>query len=1565
MAKARAAARFLGKVANAGGVTAETLTSTGVTAGSYGAGFTVPEFSVDSDGRITAAANKNITFDVANLVGDLAARITAVIVTDNLYNNTNDTAVTNSGGYIKLLGANFDTAGSTLLIGTTLATSVTVISSSEIRAQIPAMANGTYTLYLSGNNTGSLAILVNGLVISPFPVWQTGTTLVGVNSGVSVNLQLSATDAISYSLAAGSTLPSGLTLSPSGLLSGSVFVNATTTYSFSVVATDLQNQDTSQTFSITISAIDLYGRELVINISGDRVFPHVTLDESGYNWHERTIINPTTDNNRHPMAKRITPFLTNYCIELFGDRSSYIEYPTTTRYNLPETWTIEFWVYNHYYQLGSNANSNDKIIMQRCNSSASDGWEIGVNSNSTIYFYDRLAAVVHYFNFANPRSFASGGYVRMLPGEWHHVAIVRENTAAGGLKFYVDGQLKRSSSCSTYWTNADPIVIGRHRDMAAQPQSYWKGRLFNIRISDIVRYTTTFTPSRTPYQYDQYTRFLTGNKPTLFDNNLINLEQNVTILGSSLSSYPSITNHGPAYEAPATDAAFYTQAHGMEIVEITGNTVLDLTANSWCVDGWFYRQSENTGVRAIIGKGSGTIGAAGSGWTIASGGTQELIFYYAATSVSTATYAAPWNQWNHFAVSKEYITGTNAQLRMFINGRLVSNTAIANSSLTFSDDNNLRIGRDRAGANEYDGYIYDLRISKDTPRFTANFTVPTSRTVADQYTVYLGLRNPGQIREVIIDESPSQYHLICNNGEVRTWEGSAFTRRTGWSMFFYSGDDTQEFPDTANYDFGYGTPSGGVDFTIEVFFYDTRTVTDTTQCWIYRFQNTNVDNDGYYLYTYRDSGKTYVSFGIGDRDGWLNQSIRFGAEYQRFAWNWVVVQRTGFKTAFYMNGVRVNEVDSPFLMQASRGPICGESWYGYISNFRVQRGQAYYAVSGANPATISWPSPHPQTGALPTNSSTILLQFAYSFHNTLNGVNPWNTTNANAHDVYMIPQGPFYDTVAVTGDDGRRSGVGWSGYDTGDSIRLSRSANKFPYLHQHGTSWTIEGYVWPHLDGVYNSFQNADAASHHGIKFVTNNDSGTVNRRGNYYFSIQDGTRYWSPGTATVNAIVPHSFNHVVIVFDIYPSGTTNPRYSSWVNGVRYTNNDWTYAGFSPSSSQEFAFGWNPASWFRITRRAIYEVNNTTLTLKTEFTGTNKQYLPTTTANIGNVPGSHLLMTREDDSELDVFWTGTDFPWKNQACQSLRFRYGNIIPSTQIKRPGFNQSMYFPGRINNTASANEKSSIQFYRNNWRDGAFRLRYSDFTVEMWVSVDAATEVSANNQCVFDIRDYLRIGVTSAGTWGLFQGTTERIRGFTPVSLNGTFQYLVLTRESLSYKLYVNSVLQGAFASDNVAVSGNYDLFDEDANPAGYICIGNRWSNTTGTQFNGWINDLKLTKHVSRYTSPYNDAGAPMYYYSTTTPVILDGFPPVWVTANNTIRYTQIGSAFSANVQAVGNPVISYYIQSGSFPPGIALNANTGAITGTVTSFPQNSYQVNLTAGNGFGNSRAITYTIINSA
>jgi hypothetical protein len=177
--------------------------------------------------------------------------INQVFVTNSSYQNLDDTAVDVAGGYIKITGSGF-VENSTILIGNTPAISTTFISSTEIRAQIPTMSAGTYVIFLVNGN-GQLAIKLAGITYSGFPTWVTGSTLTSRTSGTAFSQQLSATGATQYSLAAGSVLPTGLTLSSSGLLSGNITVASNTNFTFTVNADDAENQTSPRTFSLLVN----------------------------------------------------------------------------------------------------------------------------------------------------------------------------------------------------------------------------------------------------------------------------------------------------------------------------------------------------------------------------------------------------------------------------------------------------------------------------------------------------------------------------------------------------------------------------------------------------------------------------------------------------------------------------------------------------------------------------------------------------------------------------------------------------------------------------------------------------------------------------------------------------------------------------------------------------------------------------------------------------------------------------------------------------------------------------------------------------------------------------------------------------------------------------------------------------------------------------------------------------------------------------------------------------------------------------------------------------------------
>jgi hypothetical protein len=168
-----------------------------------------------------------------------------------------DTAANPAGGAtITLTGSGF--VGSSVYVGGTIAGSVSVVSSTQITFTAPAKTAGSYSLSVV-NSDGATATFVPGMQYSGVPTWTTSAGSLGsVNTSTSVNFTVAATSdsAVAYSVTSGS-LPSGVSLNSStGAITGTApSVSSTTTYNFTIRATDSENQDTDRNFSITISVI--------------------------------------------------------------------------------------------------------------------------------------------------------------------------------------------------------------------------------------------------------------------------------------------------------------------------------------------------------------------------------------------------------------------------------------------------------------------------------------------------------------------------------------------------------------------------------------------------------------------------------------------------------------------------------------------------------------------------------------------------------------------------------------------------------------------------------------------------------------------------------------------------------------------------------------------------------------------------------------------------------------------------------------------------------------------------------------------------------------------------------------------------------------------------------------------------------------------------------------------------------------------------------------------------------------------------------------------------------------
>lgn len=101
-----------------------------------------------------------VTYDnliATDFTGIFKPKISSVIVTDSTFGFNIGNTVSTNGGYIKIVGSYF-TSGTQLVIKTintklsTLATNVTFINSSELRATLPAITAGTKLLFVVSND---------------------------------------------------------------------------------------------------------------------------------------------------------------------------------------------------------------------------------------------------------------------------------------------------------------------------------------------------------------------------------------------------------------------------------------------------------------------------------------------------------------------------------------------------------------------------------------------------------------------------------------------------------------------------------------------------------------------------------------------------------------------------------------------------------------------------------------------------------------------------------------------------------------------------------------------------------------------------------------------------------------------------------------------------------------------------------------------------------------------------------------------------------------------------------------------------------------------------------------------------------------------------------------------------------------------------------------------------------------------------------------------------------------------------------------------------------------------
>lgn len=620
------------------------------------------------------ATTPNIVTIGTSSVGSVV--ISNVIITDSAFTTVDDTAIDSAaGGYIRIIGSGFN-VDSKVYVGGALASAFWFQDSTELRATLPATASGTYSLMVFNGSVG--AIWAAGITFSGFP-----TVLSSLVSSTSLTLsiQLLATGdtPLIFSLSPISNLPSGASLSSSGVISGTVDAGV---YSFIVLVNDTELQTTQQTITLSVALSEPYFKNTALLLSGD-----------GTNSANNSVFSDSSTNafavtrNGNTTQGSYTPFSPTGWSGYFDGTGDYLAFASNAAFGFGTgDFTWEAWVYFN--------STGDRRVLD-------------FGSNNLLYMGSNT--LVYYQNAAKITSNV------LAAGQWYHVAVVR---GSGTTKMYINGTQNGVDYADTVNYATSTLRIGA--DSTAT--QFMHGYISNVRIvKGIAVYTGAFTPptsalSATQSAGTNIAAITAGATSvlTLQDNRFIDNSSNafaITRNGDTKIQAFSPFVPSSSYSLSTQGGSAYFDGTG-DYLTVASNAAFTFGTGDFTIEGWIYLNSITTLTLFDNRSGVNSLHP-----VIYSTGTAIALYVAGANAIIGANLVS--GQWYHIAVAR-----SSGSTKLFVNG--------VQSGSTYADTNDyttsglVGIGGGLSGANLTTGYISNVRVVKGTAIYTAAFTPPTA-----------------------------------------------------------------------------------------------------------------------------------------------------------------------------------------------------------------------------------------------------------------------------------------------------------------------------------------------------------------------------------------------------------------------------------------------------------------------------------------------------------------------------------------------------------------------------------------------------------------------------------------------------------------------------------------------------------------------------------------------------------------------------------------------------------------------------------------------------------------------
>jgi len=591
---------------------------------------------------------------------------------------SNDTAANSTGGQtVYITGSGF-AANAQVLVNGAAVPSQSFISASNISFTTPALSTGTYPVYVINPEDGGTAILYPGLLISGEPTWVTSAGSLSASqdelSSWSYSLSATGDTPITYALAAGNTLPTGISLAANGLISGTVSspTGNATTYTFSVIATDAQNQDSTRQFTVTTSTgegVLFANNVLLIHADGtNNQNNHTFLDSSNNNF--------TITRNGNATQGSFSPFSQTGWSAFFDGTGDYLTVADNAALQMGSgDFTIEFWMQPTSTGVatvfGKGFTASGAILMQTL--STSGRIELWVNGSLVI-------------------TESSGTY---SPNNWYHIAVVRSGTS---LVLYRNGVSTGSVTNSVNLNSTASLGIGGDPTNLGYT---FTGYISNFRmVKGSALYTTTFTTPASPLTNIANTSLLTLQSNRFIDNST----NAFTVTRNGDTSIQAWSPFAPtaAYSTANVGGSGYFDGTD-DYLRITDNAAFDFGSGDFTIECWAYTETFASQYNVLVCQwGSSTA------WIFRIQST--LIGLYAnigGTQNYTASVTNTTGQWDHFAVTR---SGTT--LTFYKNGVSVGTTSISGTINNAAETISIGVLSEYNSTTTHKGYISGLRVIK-------------------------------------------------------------------------------------------------------------------------------------------------------------------------------------------------------------------------------------------------------------------------------------------------------------------------------------------------------------------------------------------------------------------------------------------------------------------------------------------------------------------------------------------------------------------------------------------------------------------------------------------------------------------------------------------------------------------------------------------------------------------------------------------------------------------------------------------------------------------------------------